>query len=161
MLGEVAMRTRLRNHGAHPLLLAMHKGQLISVYPASVPKELQITAAERFNAGLEYSNHFERIHRSGRDSLDMSARGGSTSAKDWQQASRDWIKRIHDKLPLRDRIVVERFCGEGYSIVESLRAAHILFHPNSAAWRLRETMDELVYAVTGRRTLPASQILQE
>lgn len=156
--GTAHSQKRLRNHGEHPLTLALHRGQLVSKYPAEIPEQERITAHERFAAGEEYRANYERMFRSGRDSTDMSTAGGG-SGTPWSQAMADsirWISKIEGKMHRRDMVVIRKFCGEGETMVEALRSARILFHPDAAAWRVREALDDLVTAITGRRVTHTS-----
>jgi hypothetical protein len=144
---------RVRNHGEHPLSLAFFRGHLETIYPASVPERERITANERLAAGEVFREHFERMHRSGRDSLDMSSGGGSDGTL-WTQTQAmaiHWVKSTERRMHHRNATIVRAFCGEGYSMVDSLRKARIDFHPNGVKYRIREALDDLVSATTGRK----------
>lgn len=146
---------RLRRQDEHPLTLAYHRGQLTSHYPPETPEVFQITADERLAAGEAYRTHYETLHRSGRDSTDMNVGGGCTTP--WTQSQADAgkeIKKIESRMHPRDAIVVRKFCGEGFSMVDALRAARIDFHPNGVTYRIREALDDLVAATTGRKFVP-------
>jgi hypothetical protein len=144
---------RVRNHGEHPLSLAFFRGQLETKYPDTVPDRDRITADERLAAGEDFRAHFERMHRSGRDSLDMSGGGGSDGTL-WTQTQAmaiHWVKAIELRMHHRNVAIVRAFCGEGHSMVESLRKARMDFHPNGVTYRIREALDDLVGATTGRK----------
>lgn len=158
---SVGERRRVVNTGEHPLLLAYYRGQLVSKYPATVPEADRITEDQRLEAGQEYRGKFEAMGRSGRDSTDFEVSGRGGSRTPWAQTQADaimWLKRIEEKMHPRDRIIVRKFCGEGWSMVGALRHASIIFHPNSAAYRVREALDDLVIAVAGRRFIPTPKI---
>lgn len=156
--GTADSKKRLRNHGEHPLTLAFHRGQLETKYAADVRDQDRITAHERLAAGEEYRANYERMGRSGRDSTDMSGGSGGGSGMPWTQAqvtSILWVRTIENRMHHRDKAVIRHFCGEGFSMVQALRGARIDVHPSSVAYRIREALDELVAATTGRRGVNA------
>jgi hypothetical protein len=60
----------------------------------------------------------------------------------------DAIRRLDHyraRLKQRDWIIVEKFCGEGWSMAEAIRAATAC-HPSGVLLRLHEALDELVAA---------------
>lgn len=159
--GTAASKKRLRNHGEHPLTLAFHRGQLISKYSYDVPEAQRITANERLAAGEEYRRHYEQMRRSGRDSTDMAGgHGGGGAGTPWtetQAMAIHWVKSIERRMHHKDAAIIRNFCGEGYTMPESLRSARIDFHLNGVTYRIREALDELVAATTGRRGIQSAQ----
>jgi hypothetical protein len=129
---------RHRNIGEHPLTLA-HARRKIS--------DEQFAAGEEFRALCEL-----RIGGS-RDSTDMAAgaAGGNAElcfAQTHIDAGRK-LERLRSRMKRRDWIIVEKFCGEGWSMVEAVRAA-TLCHPSGVLFRVQEALDELVAARSGR-----------
>jgi hypothetical protein len=59
------------------------------------------------------------------------------------------LERLRFRLKKRDWIIVEKFCGEGWSMAEAVRAA-TLCHPSGVLFRVHEALDELVAAGGGR-----------
>ena len=106
----------------------------------------------------------------------MNVGGGGSLSMPFTQSQVDAIRRLdhyRSRLKSRDWIIVEKFCGEGWSMAESVRAATVC-HPSGVLLRLIEALDELVAArrgqgafrfmvmdayerrcaITGERTLP-------
>ena len=54
------------------------------------------------------------------------------------------------KLKERDWIIVEKFCGEGWSMAEAVRAATSC-HPSGVLMRVQEALEELVAARGGAK----------
>ena len=123
---------RLRNIGEHPLTLAYARGKI---------------GDEQFAAGEEVRRLCELRGMSGRDSTMMTlGNGGSTPSMPFSQSQVDAIRRLdffHTRLKTRDWIIVEKFCGEGWSMAESVRAATAC-HPSGVLLRLQEALEELV-----------------
>ena len=70
-----------------------------------------------------------------------------------RQAQVDAIRRlgrIRERLKKRDWIILEKFCGEGWSMAEAVRSATIC-HRSGVLQRVQEALDELVEARTWRR----------
>jgi hypothetical protein len=158
--GTAGTKRRVKNIGEHPLTLAYARGQLESKYPDDVPKQERITADERYDAGEEYRKAFEQMNRSGKDSTDMTGSGGAGSGTPWTQVQARaalTIGKIESRMHHRDALVIRKFCGEGCSMVDALRAARIDVHPSSVSYRVREALDDLVAATTGRRFIPTPQ----
>jgi hypothetical protein len=57
------------------------------------------------------------------------------------------LSRIKAQMYKPNFIIVDKFCGEGFSLVESVRAANITVHEDSIASRVCEALDELVRVV--------------
>jgi hypothetical protein len=132
---------RTRNIGEHPLTLAHARGKI---------------GDEQFAAGEELRRLCELRGLSGRDSTTMSAGGGGAPRLPFTQTQVDAIRRlerIRERLKERDWIIVEKFCGEGWSMADAVRAA-TLCHPSGVLMRVQEALDELVEA-RGRRAVPS------
>jgi hypothetical protein len=129
---------RFRNIGEHPLTLAHARGKI---------------GDEQFAAGEEVRRLCELRAASGRDSTDRTpGAGGGGSHAPFMQIQIDAIRRlerIRAKLKRRDWIIIEKFCGEGWSMAETVRAG-TLCHPSGVLFRVQEALDELVTALGGR-----------
>ena len=124
-------RLRWRNSGEHPLTLAFERGKI---------------NAEQFAAGEEMRNIVERLARSGRDSTDflgVSGGGMSTPWTDLQSSSVRKIQEFERRLSRADYVICRKFCGEGYEMVEAVRAARIRFDKNRVVARVCEALDAL------------------
>lgn len=124
---------RTRNIGEHPLTLAHARGKI---------------SDEQFAAGEELRRLCELRGVSGRDSTTMSTGGGGSVRMPFTQCQVDAIRRlerIRQRLKARDWIIVEKFCGEGWSMAEAVRAA-TLCHPSGVLMRVQEALEELVAA---------------
>lgn len=135
---------RARNIGEHPLTLAHARGKI---------------SDDQFAAGEEVRRLYELRGLSGRDSTMMTTGGGSGSRLPFTQTQVDAIRRLdHIRARLKDRdwIIVEKFCGEGWSMPDAVRAATIC-HPSSVVMRVQEALEELVTARKGRRVHPFQQ----
>lgn len=124
---------RLRNIGEHPLTLAHARGKI---------------SDEQFAAGEEVRRLYELRGASGRDSTAMNVGGGGSLSMPFTQMQVDAIRRLDHyraRLKMRDWIIVEKFCGEGWSMAEAIRAATAC-HPSGVLLRLQEALDELVAA---------------
>lgn len=124
---------RLRNIGEHPLTLAHARGKI---------------SDEQFAAGEDVRRLYELRGASGRDSTAMNVGGGGSLSMPFTQMQVDAIRRLDHyraRLKQRDWIIVEKFCGEGWSMAEAIRAATAC-HPSGVLLRLQEALDELVAA---------------
>jgi hypothetical protein len=124
---------RLRNIGEHPLTLAHARGKI---------------GDEQFAAGEEVRRLCELRGVSGRDSTTMNVGGGGSLSMPFTQSQVDAIRRLdhyRSRLKARDWIIVVKFCGEGCSMSESVRAATAC-HPSGVLLRLQEALEELVAA---------------
>ncbi|MGH6876361.1 MAG: hypothetical protein ACREHV_03170 [Rhizomicrobium sp.] len=130
---------RYRNIGGHPLTLAHARGRI---------------SDEQFAAGDEFRSLCELRVASGRDSTDMNpGTGGAGPHLAFTQVQIDAgrrLERLRSRVKTRDWIILEKFCGEGWSMAEAVRAA-TLCHPSGVLFRVQEALDELVVAC-GRRT---------
>ncbi|HLY04402.1 MAG TPA: hypothetical protein VKR31_01530 [Rhizomicrobium sp.] len=129
---------RYRNIGEHPLTLAHARGKI---------------SGEQFAAGEEVRRLYELRGLSGQDSTLMTpGSGGTGPAVPISEAQLDAgrrLARLRSRLKDRDWIIVEKFCGEGWSMAEAVRAA-TLCHPSGVLYRVQEALDELVIAAGGR-----------
>ena len=129
---------RYRNIGEHPLTLAYARGRISDA---------------QFAAGDELRQLFEFRALSGRDSTDFAPGTGTCTDLPFTQAQVDAIRRlgrIRERLKKRDWIILEKFCGEGWSMAEAVRSATIC-HRSGVLQRVQEALDELVEARTWRR----------
>ena len=132
---------RVRNIGEHPLTLAHARGKI---------------SDEQFAAGEEVRLLCELRGLSGKDSTTLMSGGAPGPRLPFTQSQLDAIRRldhIRTRLKERDWIIVEKFCGEGWSMADSVRAATIC-HPSSVLYRVQEAMEELVAVRKGRRVHP-------
>jgi hypothetical protein len=129
---------RYRNIGEHPLTLA-HARRKIS--------------DEQFAAGEEFRSLCEIRLGGTRDSTDMvPGAGGAGSGLSFTQAQIDAgrrLERLRARIKTRDWIILEKFCGEGWSMAEAVRAA-TLCHPSGVLFRVQEALDELIAARNAR-----------
>lgn len=129
---------RYRNIGEHPLTLAHARGKIDD---------------EQYAAGDELRRLYEMRAVSGRDSTDMAPGTGSSGLRvPFSQLQVDAIRRLErlrTRIKERDWIILEKFCGEGWSMAEAVRAA-TLCHPSGVLFRVQEALEELVSARGGR-----------
>jgi hypothetical protein len=129
---------RYRNIGEHPLTLAHARGKI---------------SDEQFAAGEKLRRLHELCALSGQDSSLMTAGSGGAGAHlpitDSQLDAVRGLERMRCRLKSRDWIIVEKFCGEGWSMADAVRAA-TLCHPSGVLFRVQEALDELVVACGGR-----------
>lgn len=143
---------RYRNIGATPLLLAYERGQLDCAEDRNVPCTDRITAEDRFSAGERFEETWQTVNRTGmRDSTDVGI--GGHSGLFWTEARQDASDRLHElaaRMQSTNYRIVAAFCGVGHSMVSALRIAGVVVHPVGTAYRIREALDDLVRAMTGR-----------
>ena len=136
---------RYRNIGEHPLTLAHARGKI---------------SDEQFAAGDEVRRLYELRGLSGQDSTLMTpgfgGAGAGLSISEAQLDAARRLERLRSRLKGRDWTIVERFCGEGWSMAEAVRAA-TLCHPSGILYRVQEALDELVVACSGRIVKSATQ----
>ena len=129
---------RYRNIGEHPLTLAHARGKIDN---------------DQFAAGEELRRLYELRALSGQDSTQVTLASGSAGPSvpisDAQLDAARRLERLRGRLKSRDWIILEKFCGEGWSMAEAVRAA-TLCHPSGVLFRVREALDELVAARGGR-----------
>lgn len=129
---------RYRNIGEHPLTLAHARGRI---------------SDEQFSAGEEFRRLWELRALTGFDSTAYVPRSGGSSNVPFGQAQVDAMRRLgqfRDRLKRRDWTIIEKFCGEGWPMAESVRSATIC-HPSGVLQRVHEALDELVEAQGWRR----------
>lgn len=132
---------RTRNIGEHPLTLAHARGKI---------------SDDQFAAGEEVRQLYELRALSGKDSTTLISGGAAGPRDPFTQSQIDAIRRLdllRARLSERDWIIVEKFCGEGWSMADAVRAATIC-HPSSVLYRIQEALEELVAARKGRRVHP-------
>jgi hypothetical protein len=132
---------RARNIGEHPLTLAHARGKI---------------SDDQFAAGEEVRQLCELRGFSGKDSTTLISGGAAGPRDPFTQSQIDAIRRldrIRARLKDRDWIIVEKFCGEGWSMADAVRAATVC-HPSSVVCRVQEALEELVAARKGRRVHP-------
>lgn len=122
-----------RNHGEHPLMLAHFRGKIDK---------------PEYDAGDLYRKYYEMMGRSGKDSLDISVVCGGSGLPFTQSQ----VNAIHAIQAIERRIqqpydvIVRKFCGEGYSASEAVKAAR--FHNPKAVWdKMRLALNKLATAV--------------
>jgi hypothetical protein len=129
---------RYRNLGEHPLTLAHARGKI---------------SDEQFAAGETLRGLCELRALNGQDSTLMTPGSGGAGPQvpitDAQLDALRRLERLRFRLKKRDWIIVEKFCGEGWSMAEAVRAA-TLCHPSGVLFRVHEALDELVSACGGR-----------
>ena len=134
---------RYRNIGEHPLTLAHARGRI---------------SDEQFVAGEEVRRLCEMRGLSGQDSTLMTPGSGgagpSVVITEAQLDAARRLERLRGRLKDRDWRIVEKFCGEGWSMAEAVRAA-TLCHPSGVLFRVQEALDELV-AACGRRIVKSA-----
>jgi hypothetical protein len=134
---------RYRNIGEHPLTLAHARGKI---------------SDEQFAAGEEVRRLYELRALSGQDSTLMTPGSGGAGpclpVTDAQLDAGRRLERLRARLKDRDWIIVEKFCGDGWSMAEAVRAA-TLCHPSGVLYRVQEALEELVVACGSRRVKSA------
>lgn len=122
-----------RNHGEHPLMLAHFRGKIDK---------------PEYDAGNLYRRYFEMMGRSGKDSTDLAVVGGGTGLP-FTQSQVDAIhaiQAIERRIQQPYDVIVRKFCGEGYSASEAVKAAR--FHNPKNVWeKMRLALNKLATAV--------------
>jgi len=135
---ETRRERRLRNIAEHPLTLAHARGKI---------------SDDQFAAGEEVRLLCELRGCSGRDSTTLMTGGAAGPRDPFTQSQIRRLDQIRQRLKERDWIIVEKFCGEGWSMAASVRAA-TQCHPSSVHYRVQEALEELVAVRRGRRMHP-------
>lgn len=141
---------RLRRIDDHPLTLAYERGRL--AWPGAY------SASDRFAAANRFREAFETLLRSGRDSSQMIGGGSGGPGGgfcDAQEYAGRTLARTKTALKPKDYIIVQRLCGEGWSMAEAVKQA-VPTHPNAVTARVCEALDELVDAMRGRAARAAA-----
>ena len=134
---------RWRNIGEHPLTLAHARGKI---------------SDEQFAAGEKVRRLYELRALRGQDSTLMTPGSSGTAPHSPITESRidaaRRLEKLRAQLKDRDWIIVEKFCGEGWSMAEAVRAA-TLCHPSGVLYRVQEALEELVIAC-GSQTMKSA-----
>jgi len=141
---------RLRRIDEHPLTLAYARGKLGKVNSQQ--------AVDRYTAGDIFRSHYERRGRSGRDSTELSVGGGSGRTP-WTQVQANAIHAvagIERDMYRPNFVIVEKFCGEGWSMSASVAAASVVCHPDGVVARVCEALDDLVSIIGNTKLALAS-----
>lgn len=116
----------------------------------------QITADDRKDCGDQFAQWHQMLHVSpSRDSTIQSVGGGEqrTLTEEQERAGRK-MRDIRAKLSPKNYLIILAFCGHDHSMLDSLRYAGVEAHPVGTAYRVREALDDLVCAMTGRMAVP-------
>lgn len=146
---------RLRNIGITSLFLAYWRGQLCT---PTDDKYNNNTAEDRLAAGERFEKLWYEFNRSwGRDCTELRINASDqmffTDAK--EDAGR-LLRTLAARMQVNNYLIVRAFCGEGHSMPEAIRVAGLAVHRAGTAYRVREALDDLVYAVTGARPTDTS-----
>jgi hypothetical protein len=136
---------RWRNVGTSPLSLAFYRGQLCG--PGD--QASHITAEDRHSAGQRFARLWEARYRGG---VSLDTVGHSGDPYWWTERvanASQAVERIRARMYIKNFVIVQRFCGEGHTMAQALRGV-VEAHPNGVVIRVREAMDDLVTAMTGR-----------
>jgi hypothetical protein len=111
------------------------------------------SASDRYVAASRFRAAFETLLRSGRDSSEMIGGGCGGGLSDGFSDSQEYagrtIARIKTALKAKDYSIIQRLCGEGWSMAEAVKQA-VPTHPNAVTARVCEALDELVDAMSAR-----------
>lgn len=125
--------TGWKNHGEHPLSIAYFREKIDK---------------PEYDAGNLYRRYFEMMGRSGKDSTDLAVVGGG-SGLPFTQSQVDAIhaiQAIERRIQQPYDVIVRKFCGEGYSASEAVKAAR--FHNPKNVWeKMRLALNKLATAV--------------
>jgi hypothetical protein len=116
------------------------------------------TAEDRRDAGQDYTAIFDAAEAPGKDSTQAlnAIRGGSggSSSGALAKASSE-LACIHSHMGQRDREIIIKICGEGYSPAEAVR--HVCGdYRDTVSARFREALDALCDAMTAARKRPGA-----
>jgi hypothetical protein len=132
--GQIIQQKGWKNHGEHPLSLALARDQIDNA---------------EYSAGNLYRVIFSKISRGTRDSTDfsmISGGGGAPFTQSQVDAIRS-IEKIERHLPFPWNILVRKFCGEGYEAREAARAAS--FNNPRDVWpKTRIALNKLYAAIS-------------
>ena len=155
---------RYRNIAHTPLALAYHRGALVDDAEAAWVKHPQgvqpaITAKDRYDCGSKFERlWYERMGATYSDSSIPRIPGGGSrgirSMTELQQEAMEEVETIRGRMGERNFLIIENLCGFGHSLPDALRIAGVACHPVGTAYRIREALDDLVCAMTGRRLVP-------
>lgn len=152
----------LRNIGHSPLELAFYRGQLATNAEKKDPAGVKIIARERFDAGEAFAKWWAMRESSMRDSTIPAISGGNvefwTEAKAHASRQLNWLIDVRNPahMAARNYLIISAFCGMGFTMAQALRRAGVETKPDATAYRIREALDDLVCASTGRAWLRES-----
>lgn len=138
---------RYRNVGESPLSLAYHRGQLAGTGDVVSG----ITAADRHDCGQRFARLWYMRQSTGTNIFERVGGGDGHWWNDHKADASDRVRRIKTGMYGKNFAVIAAYCGEGNSMAASVRMAGIDAHPNGVAPRVREALDDLVTAMTGRK----------
>ena len=132
---------RLRRKDTDQIMAAFNRGKF------GDPKTR--LAVDRMSAANVYMRYHYLGSKSTRDSLDDTPRGGTLGLPWTVNQATAWLLlgKIKAQMYAPNFIIVDKFCGEGFSLVESVRAANITVHEDCIASRVCEALDELVKVI--------------
>jgi hypothetical protein len=132
---------RLRRKDTDQITAAYNRGKF------GDPKKR--AALDRLAAANIYQRYHYLGNKSPRGCLDDTPRGGTLGLPWTVTQATAWLvlSQIEARMYRPNFIIVDKFCGEGFSLVESVRAANIVVHEDSIASRVCEALDELVKVV--------------
>jgi hypothetical protein len=153
---------RYRNVASTPLSLAYHREALTCDLENAWIKNPRanpcpaIMAKDRYDCGQKFERiWYERMGIGHGDSTIPRVSGGSMrSMTEVQEEAAQEIAQLRARMADRNYLIVEAMCGYGHSLVDALRHAGVQAHPVGTAYRIREALDDLVCAMTGRRIVP-------
>jgi hypothetical protein len=116
-----------------------------------------ITAEDRHSAGQRFAALWAA--RLGLSSSNFESVGGVGNDPHWWTDHRahasEAITRLKARMYPINFLIVQRFCGEDFPMRASVMGA-VEVHPNGIVARLREALDDLVTAMTGRVSTASS-----
>lgn len=154
---ETGHAKRFRNVDVTPLQAAYDRGQLAGIGEGkSAPLPSQITAEDRLNCGEKFYKwwYTKQASPSHDSTIPTISSGRQRDMSDNQEVAVRQVAYVRSRLSSRNFLIVAAFCGEGYSMLDSLRYAGVEAHPYGTAFRIREALDELVCVITGRLLVP-------
>lgn len=103
-----------------------------------------------------YEERFRAVfERSGRDSTDLNAGGGSTGSKtplnQYQALCLREIMAVDSRLSFTNRRIIRGICGEGHHATECIRAVTGEHSRHFPIPRFREALTKLIGAIDGAR----------
>lgn len=108
---------------------------------------------DEYQAGAIYFSLYSQMGRTGKDSTELTVVGGS-SGLPFTQCQVDAIRAIQEietHLPGEWRIIVRKFCGEGYEATEAVRAAGYK-NPRQVWEKMRLALSKLATAIVKSRS---------
>lgn len=117
-------------------------------HPLEKAKALGKIGEDEYLAGNVYRSFFEMMSRTGKDSTQFSVVGSSQGLPfaESQVTAIETIDRIERRMNhARSVMIVRKFCGEGWSMGDSVEAAG--YHVREAKERLRVALNKLATAI--------------